>query len=710
MNKNTPLHIYITFSSAIFLGAFLLFQIQPIISKYILPWFGGASAVWTTAMLFFQTLLLLGYFYVFLISKLSLKKQITLHTALLIVAISSIIYPLYNYQTPILPNINSKLTGISPVIQILIVLFTSIGLTYFILSTTSILLQKWFAFTRPGKSPYIFYSLSNTASLLALISYPFLIEPSIQLKMQGLIWSAGFIIYSSFLLICCLQIFISISKSKQKSLKTKNIPLNKSQIRKNILSLWILLPAISSLMLLITTNLLTQSVAPVPFLWLLPLTIYLVSFIICFSGKKWYFRNLYAYVSLIAGYLSLTFIFINIPSLVIGIIIYGLLLLSICMLCHGELYDLRPKSEHLDIYYLFIALGSGISAIFVGLIAPLFFKGIWETYIGFYLTFLLTIWVFIHYKNSVFYKYLRRLAGSDKELYIVSLIIYPVVIIATAIIFNILFESNPFTVKTWRNFYGVLSVKQKTSNNTPMISLQYGNVVHGIQLLGKLQQEPTSYYTKKSGVVLAILNHPKYKKNINIGIIGLGTGTLAAYGKKGDTITFYEINPLVYEVAKTEFTYLKNSKAKINVIMGDGRLSLEKEIKRDQKRYDLLIIDAFSDDSIPLHLLTKESFAIYLKRITPDRGVLIIHTSNQYIDIKPVIVQAAKYYKLNYAFIFNKKSHFPGSYASEWALLSYDKNFLEIPAIAQAKYADSQKYKKITLWSDNYSNLFQVLK
>lgn len=302
-----PIHIYISFATTTFLGAFLLFQVQPIISKYILPSFGGTSAVWITAMLFFQTLLLVGYFYVFLISILSVKKQIILHSFLLISVAFGIFALLQSYQIPVLPDINLKLFYIkSPILQVLEILFIATGLTYFMLSTTSILLQKWLGVIF-AKSPYILYSLSNIASLLALISYPFLVEPFFQLKTQGYAWSVGYLIYSLFLLFCCFQVFHSLLKIEKNNQAQKISDTGDKKIEKRKFFLWILFPAISSLMLLATTNLLTQSVAPVPFLLLMPLTIYMISFILCFSGKSWYKPNLYASLFLITCFLSLVF-------------------------------------------------------------------------------------------------------------------------------------------------------------------------------------------------------------------------------------------------------------------------------------------------------------------------------------------------------------------------------------------------------------------
>lgn len=703
-----PPHFYITFSVSIFLGAFLLFQIQPIISKYILPWFGGSSSVWITAILYFQILLLFGYLYVYLISKISLKKQILIHGLIISTVAVSVILLLTGSKIPVFPGLESKLNdNYSPVIQVLWILLIGTGITYFILSTTSVLLQKWFTLTFRDKSPYIFYSLSNIASLFALISYPIFVEPIFKLRFQGLNWSVGFIIYSVFLLICCAQTFFFKYSNKIKPAIVTNLNKVNNKLSKKTILFWILLSAISSLMLLSTTNLITQSVASVPFLWILPLSIYLLSFIICFGNQKWYNKNLYAYISLIMGFISLTFIFSNIPSIIIGLIIYCLMLFSVCMICHGELYKIRPSALHLDLYYLLIAFGSALSGIFVGIIAPLYFNGIWEIYLAFYLAFLLTIWVLIHYKNLLFYRLIGFLAFSHKDAFNFSLIAYPLTIIIAIFVINILSGNNSFTLKVWRNFYGILTVKQNFSQNINV--LVYGNIIHGSQFLGKAQNEPTTYYGKKSGVGITIANDPQFRDKTNIGIIGLGTGTLAAYGKKEDSITFFEINPNIIDVAQNSFTYLKNSKAAVNIILGDGRLSLENEIRQNKPKFDLLVIDAFSDDSIPIHLLTKEAFEIYLNRLNKEKGIIAVHISNKYIDLKPVLIQAAAYYKLNYAtFLLTKGDKF--NLASNWLLLTYNKKLFEIPAISKAIYIDNKQSKEIALWTDDYSNLFQVLK
>lgn len=655
-------------------------------------------------MLFFQVLLLLGYFYVFLISRLFLKMQIMLHSFLLIFITGILIVLFYHWTTPIMPDMSWKLKdSFSPILQVLILLSVGIGLPYFLLSTTSILLQKWFSAIRFGESPYLFYAFSNAASLLAIISYPLAVEPYFTLKIQGLWWSLGFVLYSIVLTICCLQTFFSRKQfNKNPNDKKKITNPRKSEL------LWLLLPWVSSLMLLSITNLLTQSIAPIPFLWLLPLGLYLLSFILCFSGSKWYLRNLYAYTFLILTPFALVFSQTGAPFILLGILIYSLTLFCCCMICHGELYRLKPDPKHLDKFYLFIALSSAISGIFVGILAPLFFKGLWEIYIGFFASFIIAVVALIHYKDSFVYHHMNLFFRSRKEAYLCAIVGFPT--IALAVSFVIGGMKGYDSVKIWRNFYGVLSVNKKTTGNMSVSSLLHGNIVHGSQFSSiSLRREPTTYYSKKSGIGIVMLNYPREGKGLRVAVVGLGVGTLAAYGKKRDNFRFYEINPQVADIARNDFTYLSDSPSKIDIVLGDGRLSLEKEVKENKtEKYDILVMDAFSDDAIPMHLLTKEAFAIYLKRIFFPKGVVALNISNHYIDLKPVLVQVAGYFHLAYAFI--KTSPKDGNLPSEWAFLTPNKKLLEIPSIARAKYPDNKEYKKIALWTDDYSNLLQILK
>ena len=691
---------FLPFALTIFIGAFLLFQVQPIISKYILPWFGGTSAVWTTAMLFFQTVLLLGYAYILFIAKLSLKKQIVLH-ALVVVGIVSLILSLFTFwKAPILPDISLKLNdNISPIFQVLSILSIGVGLPYFLLSTTSVLLQRWFGVIQADKSPYPLYALSNVASLLALLSYPVFIEPFFPLQRQGFGWAIGFVLYGIFLLVCCGQTWFGHTQKKDIAVQKHVV------IEKKVALLWLLLSAISTLMLLAITNIQTQSIAPVPFLWILPLSLYLLSFILCFSGERWYWRNLYAYIFLVTMPLVLVFSVVQAPSVLSGIIIYSLALFSCCMICHGELYRLRPHPKRLDTFYVLIALGSVMSGIFVGIVAPLLFNGFWEIYIGFYLSFLLAVIVLTRYKNSFAYRLRHVFFTSDKELYLCMGIGYPTILIALSFVLPLV--SGYSSIKHWRNFYGTVTVKEKGSGQAKVIQMQHGNIIHGTQSASGSQRfEPTAYFGKKSGVGLALSAYGAKYKNIHVGIIGLGVGTLAAYGRAGDLFRFYEINPQVVTVAHNNFTYVKDSPAKIDIVLGDGRLSLEKEVKEKSDKFDIVVLDAFSDDAIPVHLLTQEAFALYLARLTMPNGVIAVNISNNYINLRPLLVQVAKHFGLHYAVIRSKAEG--NTLLAEWILLTKNKEILDAPEIIRAK--EKKQYKTVSLWTDDYSNLFQLLK
>lgn len=693
-------HILLIYSVTIFLSAFLLFQVQPIIGKYILPWFGGTSGVWLTSLLFFQILLLLGYSYSYLLSRFSLKAQTIIHCLLTFLTTLILSSLFFNWSSPITPSIDLKLPDtISPIVQVLTFLFISVGLPYFLLATTSTVLQNWFGLVVYKKSPYLLYAFSNAGSLLGIMSYPFIMEPFLSLQVQGIWWSIGFLLYGIILLYCCLKIFFSKQKNKTIAVDAAVAP-----IKKRVIGYWLFLSTTSSIMLMAVTSLLTQAVAPIPFLWLLPLGLYLLSFILCFSDDNWYWRNFYAYLFLTTGPLALVFTQSSAPTIWIGISVYSLALFSICMLCHGELYKRKPPSQQLNIFYLILALGGALGGIFVGIIAPLLFNGFWEIYVGFYLSLLLSFFVLVKYRNSSMYRKMHTFFFSSHEFYFFVLIGVPMIIFSVALTITVI--SGYDSVKTWRNFYGVLTYKTKQVGNETQAYLIHGRIIHGMQYFGKRQTEPVSYYHPRSGVGLLMASYPRDEKGIRVGVVGLGAGVLAAYGKKGDYYKFYDINPQVVDVAKNQFTYLKDSPATIDIALGDGRLVLEQEIQKKKEPYDILVVDAFSDDAIPVHLLTKEALQIYLKRLSSN-GVLAFHISNNYLELKHIIAALAKDAQLEMSLIVSPtKGDYP---RTEWVLLTRNKQFLSIPAIAVVE-SKNVMYKDISAWTDTYSNLFQILK
>jgi hypothetical protein len=696
------------FAFTIFLGSFLLFQIQPLIGKYLLPWFGGSAFVWTTALLFFQVALLAGYFYTYLLTKLPRRWQVGLHTLLLLGCGSVVIFLFPRWIAPIFPPFSFfHWQPISPVLQVLWVLICAIALPYFLLSTTSTLLQKWFSFLGKERSSYFLYALSNTGSLLGLVSYPFLIEPLFSLRSQGYLWSVVLLLYIILFFVCC--IFIFFSHSSFSSSPTGKYMSSTPVVRWHYL-LWIVFPAISSLMLLATTNRMLQSIAPIPFLWIIPLGLYLISFIICFSSSKFYLRNMYATLFLVLLPLISAW---SISSINLGVTIplgaYSVLLFCCFMLCHGEVYSFRPSPSQLNLFYLFIAIGSAIGACIVALIAPVFFTGLfWEFYIGLLLSCGVALFVLFFYKDSLVYSFLLTVLKSKRKVLLFTFTVW-------SVFFLICFSANYYqqvhaNVGIWRNPYATLRVAEYTSGGNSLYCILNGVILHGCQYRDpSLSHIPLTYYGETSGIGLTInafrqQNH----KQLRLGVIGLGAGTLAAYGQKGDFIHFYELDPQDVTVASSYFRYLKDSPSDISVSVGDGRLLLQKEISKGGfKPYDILVVDAFSDDAIPIHLLTKEAFALYLRALAPD-GVIAFHVSTTYIDLYPVLKQMTEYFGLESAFVYSS-TRVDSIVPSKWVLLTHNNLFLQKNDIAKAKKTSLKDIKDISLWTDDYSNLFQVL-
>jgi hypothetical protein len=701
--------LHISYPLCIFLGSFLLFQIQPIISKYILPWFGGSSAVWTAALVFFQVLLLLGYSYTLVVTKHTTKRQSTIHFLLLTGIACIFLFLFFHWPAPIFPpsTFRSENT-ISPLLSIILILSMSIGLPYFLLSTTSTLLQKWFHKLSPKTSPYPLYALSNSGSLLAIVTYPFFIEPYLNLHQQAVFWGIGFLIYCSIFLLNTLLYRIDMNKPmtphNNTTVTQAFIEVTTMYSRKRI-TLWILLSALSTLMLIAITNVLTLSVAPVPFLWLLPLATYLLTYIICFSGKNWYKRNAFAYCFLLLvsfGYIaSLT----TIPHLFISVCLYTVLLFSCCMLCHGELYARKPLPQYLDMFYLFTAVGGAIGGIFVAVIAPLIFSSVWEFTIGMVACTFLAVIVLVHYQHSLFLRFFKKFSFDNKDIYI--FVSTSILILLFMLVFGV--SRDIHIKKNVRNFYGMITVAEAKTPQGTIRYLTHGKIVHGSQILTK-PHIPTTYYVPQSGVGHALQYYPRKlshnHKTLQVGLVGLGVGTLAAYGKSGDTFRFFEINPIVASIAQTDFMYLKNSKAKTSIVLGDGRLQMEKEIGQ-LPRYDIIVLDAFSDDAIPAHLLTKEAFAIYLARLAQPNGLLAIHITNTYLDLIPVLLPMAKAYALHTVVVDTKLD---SGESSKWMLFSNNKKVLSQLSIPAKQVVNTHLTKNIPLWTDDYSNLFQILK
>jgi hypothetical protein len=659
------------YGPTIFLSAFLLFLIQPIFAKLILPWFGGSSAVWTTCLVFFQTALLGGYLYAHLLTgRCSARRQPWVHCALLAVALLLL---------PVMPGERWKPSGAGdPAWQILGMLTAVLGLPYFLLSATSPLLQKWLA--RDGSQPYRLFALSNVGALLALAAYPLWIEPRIATRAQDLSWSVGF---GAFALLCGVAAWLSRPRSDV-WIATESIAVkSQSSIP------WLLLAAAGSMMLVSTTNQLTQNVAAVPFLWILPLGAYLLSFIICFESPRWYQRGLFLRLLAVAlGSLAYALYDVQVSvAITVAIPLFTLGLFIVCMFCHGELSRLKPETAQLTSFYLMIALGGALGAILAGLVAPRVFTGIHEFPVSLFLVALLALWV-------------NWPEGLTPRLLWLT--------VSAAMVVALIAEMHSYrkdAVVMMRSFYGSLRVVQSIRGGGETRTLYHGIVQHGAQYLDRAKrEEPTMYFGPQSGAGLVLrfcCEGPK-----RVGIIGLGAGTLAAYGKPGDAFTFYEINPQVIDLAQSYFTFLKDSKAAITIVTGDARLSLEREAAPPY--YDVFLADAFSGDAIPVHLLTTEAVDLYLRHLKPS-GILAVHVSNQYLDLAPVVAQLGSVHGLQARWVHAAKDDAHLYSQSDWILLTRDASFFARPEITGAVRRIEER-PGLRLWTDDYNNLLQVLR
>ncbi|MEN9636946.1 MAG: hypothetical protein RL077_5350 [Verrucomicrobiota bacterium] len=750
------------FALTIFTGAFLLFQVQPLIGKYILPWFGGGPGVWTTCLLFFQTVLLGGYAYAhFSSTRLKPRQQVVLHFVLLGLSLALL---------PITPSESWKLdlSG-EPNGRILVLLMVTIGLPYFVLSSTGPLMQQWFSQTNPGVSPYRLYALSNVGSLLALLSYPSYFEVRFARNEQANLWSGGLVVFVIFCGYSAMRVWRQpLSGAAVKSVAPIAAETTAGAEPTSVIDklLWVGLPAIASILLLATTNKLSQEVAVIPFLWVLPLSLYLLTFIICFDHARWYHRGLFTGL-LVVG-IAVVCQLLQAGSdapMRLQIIGYTATLFVACMVCHGELYRLKPAPERLTAYFLFISAGGAIGGFLVAIVAPAVLNDFRELQLGFWLlTYALGVLAFRHRSRELVVAAavgvllvifalpaLRSLLDDspgyggelleffrDRVLYIVASLILVVgllfdlktrrwsaefngrmgvfvmaLCVAVGAVFIVQWNTRESVkvLSASRNFYGTLKVFDYNPNDEEdhYRLLLHGATTHGLQFTKPEKSVlATTYYAESSGVGLAMAQLPEGPRRI--GLVGLGTGSLATYGRKGDYLRIYEINPTVEKLARSEFKYLEYSQATIDVIMGDARLMMEKEMRGvTSPQFDLLALDAFSSDAIPVHLLTKEAFAIYLRQIKPD-GVMAIHISNRYLNLRPVVERLAAHFDLNVVTISDDNEPEWWIYATTWMLVTKNKEFLNTPKIKEVGEKAESANLTAPLWTDDFASLYSIMK
>jgi hypothetical protein len=671
------------YGTTIFLGAFLLFLIEPMAAKQLLPTLGGSSSVWLTCLVFFQVMLLLGYAYAHWLTYCGcLGWRRSLYIASLVAGVLMLVA---QQLRPLDLIHNSS----QPVISIFVALTFTIGLPFLLLASTSPLLQIWFFRSHGGAVPYRLFALSNAGSLLALIAYPFLLEPHLTLKLQRSLWTCGFLIYS---VLCATLAYSSPEPNAEP------IPADDSALRTPtaIRWLWFLLPMAAAMQLSAVTAHLTVNIAAIPLLWMLPLAAYLLTFILAFEFPALYRRGIVVRVLVVMlaslGYaISKTDV-----SLPIGIAILFFLVecFAAGLFCHAEAYALRPqRGSETTIFYLLIAAGGACGTFFVGIVSPLIFSANYDLAISFFFT--AAIAVAVTWRDG----WPQRLLWTTAT----ALLLFFAIMLHKAYARDAILEV--------RNFYGTLRVKQTTTARAdPERTLLNGTIQHGTQIFGNgLSRTPTTYYAVDSGIGIALrfccntpdTNDPRAR---SIGVVGLGTGTLAAYGYSSDRIRFYEINPLVRPIAQNLFTYLRDSPATITFADGDGRTSLTREAPQN---FDVLAIDAFSGDAIPLHLLTTEAVALYKKHLAPN-GIIAFHISNQYLNLAPEIAQLAIAAGMQSKLIESPSDDTTGSYRSTWVLLSDSTTFFNRPEVASAT-SPTPVTPRLPPWTDDYSSLLPIV-
>lgn len=664
------------YAVTIFLSAFLLFQVQPILAKLILPWFGGSAAVWTTCMLFFQSALLGGYLYSHaLITRLPARTQKLVHLGLLALSLIAL---------PVIPGEAWKPQGSdAPAARILALLAVTVGLPYFLLATTGPLVQAWFAKANPSASPYRLYALSNVGSMLALLGYPFLVEPMISTRQQAWIWSAG---YAVFVLLCGW-----LAWSQRGEAQAGEIASSDGAPSFALKVLWAALAACASTLLLSTTTHLTQDVAPIPFLWVLPLALYLLSFILTFESSGWYRRGLYLPLTFAAlGAMTLAYTSTELFAVKARVVVYCGALMLCCMTCHGEVAAMRPHPRHLTSFYLMISLGGALGGLFVGVVAPTVFSMDLELPVA--IVACAVLLMIVHWRDA---------ESPLNTVFPGGWVLVAAATLALAVSLGWFVKNiyRDYRVLT-RNFYGAL----RTVDFETTRKFTHGAINHGEQWLNpQRRREPTSYFGPGTGVAKAI-NSKDRDKPQRVGITGLGAGVMLTYARAGDYYRVYEINPGVLELAQREFTFLKDCPAKVDVVLGDARLSMERE---EPQNFDVLHLDAFSSDSVPVHLLTREAFELYFRHLKPD-GALVLHISNRYLNLQPVAARAAEALGKRAVFVEDYGDDTAGFFGTDMVVMSSSATLLE--NVLFMGYKPPQTDSRVLLWTDDYSNLFRVMK
>jgi hypothetical protein len=681
-NRLAPRWLAAVHAVTALLGAFLLFQVQPLLSKWILPWFGGGTEVWTTCLLFFQSALFAGYAYAHLSERLLPRPaQLAVHLGLILAAA---------WLLPVGPGERWKPEGAeAPAGRILLMLTANVGVPYVLLASTGPLVQAWFSRTAGGTSPYRLFALSNAGSLAALVTYPVLVEPRWGLRAQSAFWMGAFLGFAALKAVGAVGAWRAAPAAAEAGAE--------EPVTRRRAAAWILLPAFASWMLLASTAQLCQDMAVIPFLWVLPLVVYLLSFIVAFGRPGWYRPRAVAPATAAAVFAAALLHLIQSGTTLPLVASAGVPLAAlflVCLLCHGETARLKPGPRFLTAYYLAISGGGALGGGFVSLVAPRVFSTYAEWKIGMALAYV-GAWVF----------FARACRGRIRAHLNLAAALLVVAAVGLAFLFAFL-GTRRARLDVARNFYGVVSVEDASGGGPrerQARDLFSGRILHGRQYLREeLRRRPTTYYGEASGIGRALALF-RDRPDLRVGVVGLGVGTLAAYGTlPTQSFRFYEINPEVIRQAQTFLTFLKDGRGRTEVVPGDARRSLERE---PPQRFHVLALDAFSADTIPTHLLTLEAMKEYDRHVLPE-GVLAVHVTNRYLDPAPVVRGAARRLGFRTVEIDFTPAEGEIGHPSRWILCARDETALRELGRHEAK--GSGKPHEI-LWTDDHSDLWSIL-
>lgn len=682
------------YAITIFISAFLIFFIQPLLAKSLLPSFGGSVFVWVVSMLFFQFGLLLGYTYAYGLSKLTIRKQCIWHGILF--ALSFI------YIRNTLPEYDWQTLGWPPY-HLFMLLCGKILIPFVILSATSPLLQSWYCRIKHTTYPYYYYAVSNAGSLLGLFCFPLLFEWLIGLKTQMQTWNSLYCGYALLTLACAIPLLRSnVNKQENDYIAEaqKTTPIPYTTIAK-----WLSYTFLSSAFMLATTNYILQNIINMPLIWILPLALFLISYIVTFAHEKTYQKDFW--ILSIAIWLLLLcwsqYHHIAPNNLLQGTVVILALQYSCCMLCHGELVQLKPANQHLTFFYLMIALGGVLGGLFVTIGGYWLFNDLWDYYIPLLIIALMGL-VIIYYlfqANRTWYYRFAVLVSAFSIAAFSFVSIEP------------MFHKHSHLLEKRRNAYGLIRVWENFPDSPEhhRRRLVHGPILHGAQFLADHKRHiATTYYGTYSGIGLSIaFLKEQFKKPLDIAVVGLGTGTIAALINEQDSIDFYDIDEDVIEMSQSYFSFIRDSKARCQFIKGDGRLELNKKQAHDGNGlYDIIALDAFNGDSIPFHLITKEAITLYQKLLKPN-GIIAFHISNKFVNLSPVTKALAQSIDWPHYHTITAGDEKLATNAASWALISSHPHLAEFLYDANPNFMLTDKKERLRLWTDEHNSMLPIL-